>query len=282
MDITEPMAATAADPFLPRIFRVRGWQRELLDAVTLDIAPDDGMLPPALPGQFNMLYAFGVGEIAVSFSAINNDHYLHTVRDVGMVSAALTSLPPGGALGVRGPFGTAWPVEEGHGLDVVIAAGGLGLAPLRPAIRAILAQRERFNRVAILFGSRNPDQLLYRAELEHWRALLDVQVEVTVDHADGGWHGHVGVLPTLLRRVEFDPAATLAMVCGPEIMMRFTAAALADAGVPPARIHLSMERNMKCAIALCGHCQFGPHFICKDGAVMTFEKLGPLLPVREI
>jgi NAD(P)H-flavin reductase len=165
---------------------------------------------------------------------------------------------------------------------VVFVAGGLGLAPLRPAIYHVLANRPRYGRVVILVGSRHPKDMLYRQELEQWRQRRDVEVEVTVDHADADWHGNVGVVPILIRRVVFDPNDSVALICGPEVMMRFSANALRDAGVAPGRIYLSMERNMKCAIGLCGHCQFGPTFVCKDGPVMRLDEIAEILAVREI
>lgn len=274
----------AADPFIPHPYRVMRAKRETSDMITLDIVPLNGTVAPAAPGQFNMLYAFGVGEIAISMSGdpADTSKYVHTVRSVGAVSAAIAAMKAGAMLGVRGPFGTAWPVEAAEGSDVVIVAGGLGMAPLRPAVYRILANRERYGRVVLLYGARNPKDILYPQEIGQWRRSLDLEIEVTVDHADTKWRGNVGVVPALLRRVAFDPMHTVAMVCGPEVMMRFTAAALRDAGVASDRIYLSMERNMKCAVGLCGHCQFGPTFICKDGAVMTFERIAPLLAVREI
>jgi NAD(P)H-flavin reductase len=278
------MASAAADPFVPSVYRVGTVRRELADTVTLELMPVAGARPAFKPGQFNMLYAFGVGEVAISMSGngAENPAFVHTVRDVGAVSGAIARLAPGAALGLRGPFGTAWPVIAAEGADVVIVAGGLGLAPLRPAIYHVLANRSRYGRVAILFGTRNPRDMLYRHELEQWRARLDIEVEVTVDHADTEWRGNVGVVPGLIPRVGFDPHETIAMVCGPEVMMRFTASALLAAGVAADRIHVSMERNMKCAIGLCGHCQFGPSFICKDGPVMRYDAVAGLLALPEI
>jgi NAD(P)H-flavin reductase len=208
--------------------------------------------------------------------------YIHTVRDVGAVSRAIARMAAGTTVGVRGPFGTAWPTQEAEGSDVVIVAGGLGLAPLRPAIYHVLAHRARYGRVAILYGTRSPAEILYQAEIERWRRRLDVEISVTVDHADAAWRGNIGVVTKLVPRAGFDPHHTIAMVCGPEVMMRFTASALHEAGLPFDRIYLSMERNMKCAIGLCGHCQFGPSFICKDGPVMRYDRIVDILAVREI
>jgi NAD(P)H-flavin reductase len=274
----------AADPFVPALYRVETVEPELADVVTLTLAPVSGTRPSFMPGQFNMLYAFGVGEAAISLSGSPAEagRFVHTVRDVGAVSGAITKLEPGATIGVRGPFGAGWPVKEAEGSDVLIIAGGLGLAPVRPAIYEIFANRERYGRVSILFGSRNPSDMLYRRELEEWRQRLDVDIDVTVDHADPDWRGNVGVVPNLVKRAAFDPAETVAFICGPEIMMRFTVAALDEMGVTADRIHLSMERNMKCAIGLCGHCQFGPTFVCKDGPVMRFDRIADIFTVREI
>lgn len=274
----------SADPFIPEIYRVARTQQELADTVTLELLPVAGSRPGFAPGQFNMLYVFGVGEVAISVSGNRADTaaFVHTVRDVGAVSGAITRLVPGATLGLRGPFGTSWPVAAAEGADVVIVAGGVGLAPLRPAIYDILANRRRYGRVVILFGSRNPAEMLYRHEIEQWRQRLDVDIDVTVDHADADWRGNVGVVPALIQRAVFDPHETIALVCGPEVMMRFAVAALRDEGVAADGIYLSMERNMKCATGLCGHCQFGPSFVCKDGPVMRFDKVADLLAVREI
>jgi NAD(P)H-flavin reductase len=272
------------DPFVPELYRVTRVRRELSDTVTLELEPVAGRRPPFEPGQFNMLYAFGVGEVAISISGDRADDsvVVHTVRNVGATSGAIAKLETGATIGLRGPFGTSWPVGAAEGSDVVVVAGGLGLAPLRPAIYDILANRDRYGRVVFLVGSRNPEDLLYRHELERWRQRLDVDIEVTVDHADVHWHGNVGVVPALVARVAFDPHETVALVCGPEVMMRFTVSALSHAGLPPDRVYLSMERNMKCAIGLCGHCQFGTTFICRDGPVMRYDTIADILAVPEI
>lgn len=277
-------AVAVANSFVPQIYRVVGSRRELADTVTLEIIPLAGRRPAFRAGQFNMLYVFGVGEIAVSLSGdcADGTHFVHTVRDVGAVSKAITQLETGATLGLRGPFGIGWPVATAEGSDVVVVAGGLGLAPLRPAIYHILANRARYGRVTVLFGSRNPHDMLYRYELEEWRRHLDINVEVTVDHADVDWRGNVGVVPGLIPRAMFDRHDTIAFVCGPEVMMRYTVSALREAGVSSERIYLSMERNMKCANGLCGHCQFGPTFICKDGPVMQVGRIADIFAMREV
>ena len=267
---------------LPRVARVRRRRRDGPDVWTLDIDPPEGFA--YTPGQFNMLTAFGVGEAPISMSgdSAKAGRLIHTIRAVGAVSSALTRLGSGDPVGVRGPFGVGWPMDEAAGHDVVVVAGGLGLAPVRPALYRLLAERSRYGKVALLYGTRRPEEILFRAELEEWRRRLDIQIEVTVDHAVGDWYGNVGVATTLIPRARFDPLNTIAIVCGPEIMMRFASVALRDAGVAPGSIYLSMERSMKCAIGFCGHCQFGPVFVCKDGPVFPYDKISRLLSLKEI
>jgi NAD(P)H-flavin reductase len=280
VDVAE---ARKLDPLRPHLYRVERVRRELADTTTLELAPLIGFRAAFEPGQFNMLYAFGVGEVAISISgATDTTCFVHTVRDVGAVSGALAKLDAGATIGLRGPYGSHWPVAAAKGADVVFVAGGLGLAPLRPAIYQVLANRAHYGRVIILVGSRNPVSMLYEGELARWREHPDVELQLTVDHADASWHEHVGVVPALIRRVAFDATDAVAMVCGPELMMRFTVSALREAGVEPERIFLSLERNMKCAVGLCGHCQFGPAFVCKDGPVMRFDTIAQILAVREI
>ena len=273
-----------ADPTwsLPQPLRVARIRREAAAVATFEVTTTLPFVFSA--GQFNMLYAFGLGEVAISISGdpAEEDRIVHTVRGVGAVSGALTRLRRGGVIGVRGPYGSCWPIAEAEGSDVVMVAGGLGLAPLRPAIYRALAYRERYGRVVLLYGARGPTDILYRRELERWRRRLDVDIEVTVDHAAADWRGNVGVVPALIPRISFDPEHAVALVCGPEIMMRFTIAALCDRGVAMDRIYLSMERNMKCAVGQCGHCQFGPDFVCREGPVFRFDRIAPLFNLREI
>jgi NAD(P)H-flavin reductase len=266
----------------PRPLRVTRVRREAADVVTLDLLPASSLA--FVPGQFNMLYVFGLGEVAVSISGdpVDTDRIVHTVRAVGAVSGALTRLRRDAVVGVRGPYGSGWPVAEAEGSDVVIVAGGLGLAPLRPAIYRVLAQRRHYGTVTVLYGARGPADILYRRELEAWRRRLDIDIEVTVDHAGADWRGNVGVVPALIPRVSFDPRHAVAFICGPEIMMRFTVAALRERGLAAEQIYLSMERHMKCAVGLCGRCQFGPLFICRDGPVFRYDRIAPMLGVREI
>lgn len=284
MTSAEPAATHNA--MLPIACRVQSVQRETRDTITLELIPEaNGAAPSFEPGQFNMLYAFGAGEVPISVSGDPTDGsavWVHTIRDVGAVTRALCALKPGDAVGLRGPYGSAWPVRDVEGSDLVIMAGGIGLAPLRPALYQALARRERYGRIVVLYGARSPLEMLYVDDLKSWRARFDLEVEVTVDHAVGDWRGQVGVVTDLLEYAHFDPLETVALLCGPEIMMRFSAMELEDRGVDPDNIYLSMERNMKCAVGLCGHCQFGSEFVCKHGPVFRLPRIAPLLTIREL
>jgi NAD(P)H-flavin reductase len=278
-----PQVDPHASPLVPRIGRVKKRVRDLSDVFTITIEMDKPFAFEA--GQFNMLAAFGVGEAAISVSgdpAKPEDGLVHTIRDVGPVSHALSHLEVGELIGVSGPYGLGWPVDVARNKDVVILMGGIGLAPLRPLIYRVLANRKDYGRVVLLFGSRTPGDILFRAELEQWRRRLDVEIQVTVDTAGDDWYGNVGVVTTLVPRATFDPDNTVAYLCGPEIMMRFGAAALHDAGVDDECMYLSMERNMKCGIGLCGHCQLGTVFVCRDGPVFRYDKIRPLMSVKEL
>jgi NAD(P)H-flavin reductase len=230
-----------------------------------------------------MMYAFGHGEIPVSISGdpAHTDGVVHTVRAVGPVSRAIVEAKTGTVLGLRGPFGTAWPIDRYEGYDVVIAAGGIGLAPLRPVIYTMIANRRRYARVALLVGTRTPDILLFRGEIDRWRKR-GIDAKLTVDAAPPGWLGSVGPITTLIPRTDFDPSRTVAFIVGPEIMMKLTVQALAQRGVSLNRLFVSMERNMKCAAGFCGHCQFGPAFVCKDGPVFPYSHLEPWLNIRNV
>jgi NAD(P)H-flavin reductase len=236
------------------------------------------------PGQFNMIYAFGTGEAAISISGDPHspDALTHTIRSVGSVTKALASLKKGDQIGVRGPFGNGWPLDVARGHDIVIVAGGIGLAPLRPLIYEILRDRSQFGNVAILYGARSPEEILYEKELREWRSRLDLEVIVTVDRASAGWHGCVGVVTKLIPKTPFNPYRAVAYVCGPEIMMNYAITALKKQGLSETSIHVSMERNMKCGVGHCGHCQFGSKFVCKDGPVFRLDEVNSLLDIREV
>jgi len=226
----------------------------------------------------------GKGEVPISLSGdpAKGGCFVHTTRAVGPASRAVTELRKGDLVGVRGPFGHGWPVDVAAGGDLVIVAGGVGLAPLRPVIYQIVRRRRQYRRVAILYGARTSSDILFRRELEKWRGRLDLEVRVSVDRGTDDWHGSVGVVTTLISQVSFPLSEATAFVCGPEIMMRFTTRELAQAGIREDRQYISMERNMKCGVGLCGHCQWGPHFVCKDGPVFRFDRVARLLWQREM
>jgi NAD(P)H-flavin reductase len=273
------------EPMLPRGFRITKMQRESADVFTLQMSPQTGGDPLAyFPGQFNMLYVFGAGEAPISIAGVTADQagWIHTVRAVGVVTRAMAKLRHGDTLGLRGPFGSAWPLDEAAGKDVLLIAGGIGLAPLWGLLQAILGQRSRFRNVVLLYGTRAPGDLLYRRALDRLQRRSDMYLGITVDRAGEDWRGHVGVVTALIPRAPFDPANTLAMVCGPEVMMRFTVRELQRRGLPAERIFLSLERNMKCAIGLCGHCQFGRELICRDGPVFRYDRLRPWFEIAEL
>lgn len=267
---------------VPSPFVVVDTRRETEDTWTLEMQPVSGEHFSFAPGQFTMISA-GSGEVPISISGDPDrpDRLHQTIRRVGLATAALCDARPGQVLAVRGPFGSAWPVEAAMSGDVVIAAGGLGLPPLRPTILHMLARRERYGRLILLYGSRSPNQIVFPAELEAW-AGQGLEVHVTVDSAGPEWLGHVGVVTRLVAPAAIDPARTTALVCGPEVMIRFLIAALADAGLPAERTYVSLERNMQCGIGHCGHCQLGPLLLCRDGPVVRWDAAGRWLRVREL
>lgn len=274
-----------SDPMCPVPYRVQRIRQETNDTFTLHLAPTIGASEFAFaPGQFNMLYVFGVGEIPISISGDPRapQTLVHTTRAVGAVTRAMRKLKRGAALGVRGPFGSRWPVDRAEGNDVVIVAGGIGLAPLRPALYHLMAAREKYGRVVLLYGARTPDDILFKRELQDWRSHFDLEVYVTVDRATGGWKGNVGVVTTLIPKAPFDPHRSVALICGPEVMMRFTIQELEKRGLRDENIFISLERNMKCAVGFCGHCQFGPTFICKDGPVFRYATIQSFFEKREV
>ncbi|MBI4222061.1 MAG: FAD/NAD(P)-binding protein [Planctomycetes bacterium] len=279
------MKSIIIEPMIPKPFRIRRKLKETHDTYTIELESTNGADGfPFSAGQFNMLYVFGVGEVPISISGDPSMPKMlkHTTRSVGIVTKAILKLRSEDVLGVRGPFGSHWPVNEAVGNDVVIVAGGIGLAPLRPVLYSFISQRDKYGKIILLYGARTPEDLLYKKELESWRGRFDFDVKVTVDSATGNWRGNVGVVTTLIPRIQFDPLHTVAMICGPEVMMRYTLKELQSSGIKNENIFVSMERNMKCGICLCGHCQFGPKFVCKDGPVFCYDHITELFGKREI
>jgi NAD(P)H-flavin reductase len=279
------MMTTSFSPMLPWPYRVRYRRQDSPDVFTLALEPVDG---PGIisfdAGQFNMLYIYGVGEVPISISGdpARVIPLIHTTRAVGTVTKAMDRLNIGDIIGVRGPYGTAWPVHEFEGRDVLVIAGGIGLAPLRPALYHLIHNRDRYGRVALLYGARTPIDLLYTDELELWRMQYGVEVLMTVDNATRDWRGSVGFVTSLVRRAPFDPHDVAVMICGPELMMRYTIQELHKRGVADANIYVTMERNMKCGIGLCGHCQYGSCFVCRDGPVFSYDRVEPFFNIREV
>lgn len=272
-------------PMVPRLLDVTRVRREYPGVVTFELDPGPlGGHFAFTQGQFNMLYAFGAGEAPISISGDprKTERIVHTVRAVGPVTRKFERLKKGDTVGLRGPFGGSWPLGDAVGRHILFIGGGLGLAPLRPAIYEALARRETFADVALLYGTQNPDTILYRSEVEKWTRQKKMDVLCSVDRAHGGWEGNVGVVTMFLDKMLKDPVKTSVFMCGPEVMMRIAAEALLGRGVDARMIFLSMERNMQCAVGHCGHCQLGPHFICKDGPVFEYARMRPVMSLREV
>lgn len=275
--ISDPMTTQSV------VIRKIIWENDDTFTLTLDLDGIGGGYA-FLPGQFNMVYVFGTGEAAVSISSdpARPGTLDHTIHRVGLVTSALAQKKRGDLIGIRGPFGSSWPIEVAKGKDVCIASGGIGLAPLRPVIYSMLKNRSAYGRIIVLYGGRSPLDLLYRVELERWANDFEVEVLVTVDRGDSSWKGHIGVVTSLFQYIKLDARETIAYVCGPEIMMKYTIDELERRGVPQEQMYVSMERNMKCAIGFCGHCQYGPTFICKEGPVYPVPRVRPLLDRKEL
>lgn len=284
MLVATPNPRLRRGPFLPARYLVARRRHETGDVVTLWLDPVDDPVAEPRPGQFNMLSAPGVGEIAISWSGVPDagEALRHTIRDVGPVSHALCNTDVGALVGVRGPFGDDWGLDRLEGEDVVVVAGGIGLAPLFGAISQLARrQRDGGGRCFVAVGARLPDQIPFRDAFADWRRL-GAEVLVTVDVADRSWDGSVGLVTQLLPRLDFDPELAVALVCGPEVMIRFTARDLVRLGVAPESVRISLERNMQCGIGLCGHCQLGPYLLCRDGPIVAFsDQVAALLSVQE-
>ena len=276
-------ARRTADTLLPRPFKVVGTRWNTHDTATIELEPLDGKPLAFASGQFAMVQVFGVGEVPISISGHPGrlDRLLYTIRDVGGVTKTLCEADEGDVLGVRGPYGQGWNVSDAEGGDVVIVGGGIGIAPLRPAVIEVIANREKYGSVNVLYGARTSADVLFGADLASWRDA-DVHVGVTVDRAPTSWVGRVGLVTELIPSARFDPTRTLVLMCGPEVMMRFVAKEFTSRGVPPERIRLSMERNMRCGVGLCGHCQLREYLICVDGPVFSLDRVQPLLGIREL
>ena len=223
-------------------------------------------------GQFNMIYAFGVGEVPISIVSdpAEPEKLEHTIRIAGRVTGVMAEWKAGDVVGVRGPYGNGWPVERARGRDVVIITGGLGCAPVVGLINYIFRRRQEYGELHILHGVKTPNDLLYRERFDEWRRAPRTRVYLTTDRPDKSWHDRIGVVTELFDELTVPPAS-IVMMCGPEVMMRFAARSLRQKGVGDDDIYLSMERRMECAVGLCGHCQYREHFVCKDGPVFSYR-----------
>ncbi|ASQ86327.1 FAD/NAD(P)-binding protein [Mycobacterium intracellulare] len=278
-------AAALASAMAPVPYRIVTREVESPDSVTLTLAPVGEALRSPQPGEFMMLYAFGVGEVAISVSGdptVTDGSITHTVRAVGAVSRALHDAVPGTVVGVRGPFGTTWGLDKAVGRDLVMVAGGVGLCPLRPAVLGALARRASYGKITLIVGARSRADFVFAAQLEKWAEEPQIDLHLIVDAATPGWKGEVGLVTAPLVRVEMDADRTTAFLCGPEPMLRFGAEVLLARGLAAQKIRVSLERNMQCGIGWCGHCQLGPLLLCRDGPVVGYDVAGPLLRVKEL
>lgn len=277
-------ASAAVDPMLPRPFRIVRVKREVPGVFTWLLEPEDGGEFRFQPGQFNMLYAFGVGEVPISISgdSAETGQLMHTIRVAGSVTTAMAGLKAGAVIGVRGPFGRPWPVEAAFGADVIFVTGTIGLAPLRPLVLEVLRQRDRFGKVVLCYGSRGVDDILFADDLHVWRGRFDTNVHVTVHSAPVGYRGRVGSVATAVRIARLDGENAHAFVCRSEVMTKPAVDALKARGVPGEQIWVNLERNMKCGVGLCGHCQWGEHFMCKSGPVFRWDQIAGLAAIREL
>jgi NAD(P)H-flavin reductase len=269
-------------PHLPQLARIVNRIQESDDIFTLRLKFKDPVQQESYrfqPGQFNMLYLPGAGEVPISLSSDPDERedFAHTIRMLGRVTKGLSQLKCGDEIGLRGPYGRAWPLGAAEGKDIVVVTGGLGCAPVVAVIHYVLKRRERFRRLVILQGVRHSSDLIWRASYERWAQVPDTQVLIAANATEALWPWHVGSPIDLVTQAEFDPANAVAMLCGPEGMMVAAAKALAARGLPESDIHLSLERNMQCALGLCGHCQLGGHFLCKDGPIFAYPEVKFLL-----
>ena len=281
----QPVVLSPSDPMIAQPVTIRRviWETDDTFTLVLDLEAMTDTFA-FKPGQFNMLYVFGVGEAALSISsdAARPRMLAHTIHRVDTATSALGKRKRGDMIGLRGPFGSCWPLDAARGKDVCIVAGGIGLAPLRPVLYALFRARNDYGRIILLYGARSPLDLLYRVELEDWAKEFHAEVLVTVDRGDSSWKGHIGVVTNLFSYIKLDARATTAFVCGPEVMMKYTLDELERRGLAEDQVYLSMERNMKCAVGFCGHCQYGPDFICKDGPVFPLPHVRRLLERKEL
>lgn len=273
------------NPYLPQEAEVVERLQESPTIFTLRLRLTDPAARAAYhfaPGQFNMIYLFGVGEVPISIVSDPQDETVleHTIRAVGRVTRGLAALAPGERVGLRGPFGRGWPLHEAQGHDLLVVTGGLGCAPVVAVINYAFLRRTFFGRLIIIQGVKHSEDLIWRERYAYWRTLPNTQVLLSADHGGPLWPWHVGLVTGVFDRAEIDPPRTFVMLCGPEGMMRAAVANLTARGVAEEHIYLSMERNMQCAVGHCGHCQYGPDFVCRDGPVFAYPRVKELFGVK--
>jgi NAD(P)H-flavin reductase len=286
MTAPPPPLADHRDAWQHHAMRIAAIRDEVTGVRTYDLVFRDSRAAARYefaPGQFNMLYLPGIGEAAISISSDPADRssISHTVKSVGNVTDALARLAVGDEVILRGPFGTPWPLADLRGHDIVIAVGGVGLASVRAAILAIARDRESYGRVAVLFGAKTPAALLYQREYDAWRGR-GIDVRTIVDQADAGWRGPTGLVTLLFDDLALDPSRTGLLACGPEPMMLAVVRRAEAEGLAQSQMFLSMERNMICAARLCGLCQFGPEFVCRDGPVFPYDRIARFLAIPNL
>jgi len=265
---------------------IRKIKKETRDVFTLTLWIKDRVVRKNYkftPGQFNMLSVPGIGECAISISSASwREHIKHTIRVAGDVTTALSSLKVGQTIGLRGPFGRGWPMERLKGKDIIIIAGGIGIAPFRSLIRQIISEKDAEAGCFVLYGAKSPKDIVYRNELPLWSEIINLSV--TVDKADPEehWAGDIGLVTNLLKKIEITPERTLALICGPEIMMKASLGELISKGIPEGSIYLSLERHMNCAMGICGHCMLGPKYVCRDGPVFPYPEIQRFFSTPEV
>lgn len=273
------MNKTDDDPCLPNAATIVRRTQESPSIFTFDTAFVDSAVEFRFqPGQFNMVYLYGVGEVPISISSdpANTAYISHTIRKVGRVTNALDCLHEGDIIGIRGPYGKGWPLDEAKGKDVLIITGGLGCAPTVAVIKYILARRKQYGHLKILQGVKHSEDFIYRQAYQKWQQAPNTEVHIAADKANAQWSWAVGYVTDLIDSLTLRPEQTIVMMCGPEMMMHTAVNVLSTKGIEENQIYLSMERNMECGIGLCGHCQYGGLFLCKDGPVFSYPQVKPL------
>lgn len=273
------------NPYLPHMAKIVERRQESDTIFTLRLRFEDAAVRESYrfaPGQFNMVYLFGVGEVAISIVSDPEEEGLfdHTIRIVGRVTEGLAALREGDSVGIRGPYGRGWPLQAAEGQDVLIVTGGLGCAPVVSVIHYVIRRRRHFGKLTIVQGVKHSADLIYRKHYEEWARVPNTEVLIAANASSGHWPWHVGPVTELINQADIDPARTVAMMCGPEGMMIAAAKILLHKGMPETALHFSTERNMQCAIGHCGHCQFGGKFVCRDGPVFSYAEIRELLGVR--